>query len=296
MLGQRIVTAVVLLALLVPAMWAEAAWPFAALTMLLVAAAGWEWARLNGSAAGASLGSGVLLLVVCLATWPMALQGRVPASLWVGASILWVMGGAWALRQGVEGWRRSPRWLTWPVGMLALWVAWMALVAAQTRSLAFLLSVLCLVWVADIAAYFGGRAWGRRKLAPAISPGKSWEGVWSGVVGVLLLSWGWVALEGSGALQGVIQGASPNFSAQPPAPGVASLFAQLFGRYGVAWGVCLLILLAGMSVVGDLFESLVKRAAGAKDSSRLLPGHGGVLDRIDALLPVFPLALALVSS
>jgi phosphatidate cytidylyltransferase len=296
MLGQRIVTAVVLLALLVPAMWAEAAWPFAALTMLLVAAAGWEWARLNGSAAAAALGSGVLLLVVCLATWPMAVQGRVPATLWVGASVLWVLGGAWALRQGVEGWRRSPRWLTWPVGMLALWVAWMALVAAQTRSLAFLLSVLCLVWVADIAAYFGGRAWGRRKLAPAISPGKSWEGVWSGVVGVLLLSWGWVALEGSGALQGVIQGASPNFSAQPPAPGVASLFAQLFGRYGVAWGVCLLILLAGMSVVGDLFESLVKRAAGAKDSSRLLPGHGGVLDRIDALLPIFPLALALVSS
>ena len=296
MLGQRIVTAVVLLALLVPAMWAEAAWPFAALTMLLVAAAGWEWARLNGSAAAAALGSGVLLLVVCLATWPMAVQGRVPATLWVGASVLWVMGGAWALRQGVEGWRRSPRWLTWPVGMLALWVAWMALVAAQTRSLSFLLSVLCLVWVADIAAYFGGRAWGRRKLAPAISPGKSWEGVWSGFVGVLLLSWGWVALEGSGALQGVIQGASPNFSAQPPAQGVASLFSQLFGRYGVAWGVCLLILLAGMSVVGDLFESLVKRAAGAKDSSRLLPGHGGVLDRIDALLPIFPLALALVSS
>jgi phosphatidate cytidylyltransferase len=295
MLGQRIVTAVVLLALLVPAMWAEAAWPFAALTMLLVAAAGWEWARLNGSAAVAALGSGVLLLVVCLATWPMAVQGRVPATLWVGASVLWVLGGAWALRHGVEGWKRSPRWLTWPVGMLALWVAWMALVAAQTRSLAFLLSVLCLVWVADVAAYFGGRAWGRRKLAPAISPGKSWEGVWSGVVGVLLLSWGWVALEGSGALQGLAPGTPPNVSTQASASGAASLFAQLFGRYGVAWGVCLLMLLAGMSVVGDLFESLVKRAAGAKDSSRLLPGHGGVLDRIDALLPVFPLALALVS-
>jgi phosphatidate cytidylyltransferase len=295
MLGQRIVTAVVLLALLVPAMWAEAAWPFAALTMLLVAAAGWEWARLNGSGATVSLGSGALLLVVCMVTWPMAVQGRVPASLWVAASVSWMVGGAWALRYGVESWRRSPRWLTWPVGMLVLWVAWMALVAAQTRSLAFLLSVLCLVWVADIAAYFGGRAWGRRKLAPAISPGKSWEGVWSGVGGVLLLAWAWVALEGSGPLQDVMQGASPYGSSRASVPEAASLFAQLFGRHGVPMGVCLLILLAGMSVVGDLFESLVKRAAGAKDSSRLLPGHGGVLDRIDALLPVVPVALALVS-
>jgi phosphatidate cytidylyltransferase len=296
MLGQRIVTAVVLLALLVPAMWAETAWPFAALTMLLVAAAGWEWARLNGSGSAAALGSGGLLVVVCTATGPMALQGQVPAGWWVGASVLWMVGGVWALWQGVEAWRRRPHGLTWPLGMLALWVAWMALVSAQARSLAFLLSVLCLVWVADVAAYFGGRAWGRRKLAPSISPGKSWEGVWSGVVGVLLLSWGWVALESAGALQGVMQGGSLNSFSQAPAPWGASLFAQLFGRYGVAWGVCLLILLAGMSVVGDLFESLVKRAAGAKDSSRLLPGHGGVLDRIDALLPVFPLALALVSS
>jgi phosphatidate cytidylyltransferase len=74
------------------------------------------------------------------------------------------------------------------------------------------------------------------------------------------------------------------------------VFSQLFARFGLAWGVLLVVLLTGMSVVGDLFESLVKRAAGAKDSSRLLPGHGGVLDRIDALLPVFPLALALTTT
>jgi phosphatidate cytidylyltransferase len=120
--------------------------------------------------------------------------------------------------------------------------------------------------MADIAAYAGGRAFGRHKLAPSISPGKSWEGVWSGMVGVLLLALLWTQLDQAYAL------------------GSSSLYTRL--QQGFGW-------LSGMSVVGDLVESLVKRAAGAKDSSGLLPGHGGVLDRVDALLPVFPIALAL---
>ena len=296
MLGQRIVTAVVLLALLVPAMLSSAGWPFPVLTMMLVAAAGWEWARLNGADSVVALGFGGLLLVACLVSAPLAVQGRVPAGIWVGVAGVWILGGAWVLRQGVEGWRRASRWLTWPVGMLALWVAWMALTSARAQGLAFLLSVLCLVWVADIAAYFGGRAFGRRKLAPSISPGKSWEGVWSGMAGVLLLAWGWTALESPG---GVLAGTSTDLSSPVAEAAMAwgsSLFSQLYARFGLAWGGLLLVLLTGMSVVGDLFESLVKRAAGAKDSSRLLPGHGGVLDRIDALLPVFPLALALTTS
>lgn len=296
MLGQRIVTAVVLLALLVPAMLSSAGWPFPVLTMMLVAAAGWEWARLNGADSVVALGFGGLLLVACLVSAPLAVQGRVPAGIWVGVAGVWILGGAWVLRQGVEGWRRASRWLTWPVGMLALWVAWMALTSARAQGLAFLLSVLCLVWVADIAAYFGGRAFGKRKLAPSISPGKSWEGVWSGMAGVLLLAWGWTALESPG---GALTGTSTDLSSPVAEAAMAwgsSLFSQLYARFGLAWGGLLLVLLTGMSVVGDLFESLVKRAAGAKDSSRLLPGHGGVLDRIDALLPVFPLALALTTS
>ncbi len=296
MLGQRIVTAVVLLALLVPAMLSSAGWPFPVLTMMLVAAAGWEWARLNGADSVVALGFGGLLLVACLVSAPLAVQGRVPAGIWVGVAGVWILGGAWVLRQGVEGWRRASRWLTWPVGMLALWVAWMALTSARAQGLAFLLSVLCLVWVADIAAYFGGRAFGQRKLAPSISPGKSWEGVWSGMAGVLLLAWGWTALESPG---GALTGTSTDLSSPVAEAAMAwgsSLFSQLYARFGLAWGGLLLVLLTGMSVVGDLFESLVKRAAGAKDSSRLLPGHGGVLDRIDALLPVFPLALALTTS
>ena len=296
MLGQRIVTAVVLLALLVPAMLSSAGWPFPVLTMMLVAAAGWEWARLNGADSVVALGFGGLLLVACLVSAPLAVQGRVPAGIWVGVAGVWILGGAWVLREGVEGWRRASRWLTWPVGMLVLWVAWMALTSARVQGLAFLLSVLCLVWVADIAAYFGGRAFGKRKLAPSISPGKSWEGVWSGMAGVLLLAWGWTALESPG---GALTGTSTDLSSPVAEAAMAwgsSLFSQLYARFGLAWGGLLLVLLTGMSVVGDLFESLVKRAAGAKDSSRLLPGHGGVLDRIDALLPVFPLALALTTS
>jgi len=133
------------------------------------------------------------------------------------------------------------------------------------------------VWMADIAAYFWGRAFGRNKLAPTISPGKSWEGAYGGVAGVQLLAVGWIAAEDHLDL------------------GSASVFRLLQQAHG--WGGLLLaaLLLAALSVVGDLFESLVKRAAGAKDSSNLLPGHGGVLDRVDALLPVLPAAMALIS-
>ena len=278
MLGQRIVTAVVLLALLVPAALSAQWWPFPALTAVLLAAAGWEWARLHGAGARVALGFGGLLLAACAVGLHLAVGKRVPALVWIGLALVWVLGGAWALRQGVEGWRRHPRWLTWPVGFVALWGAWMALVTARAQGLGFVLSVLCLVWVADIAAYFGGRTFGRRKLAPSISPGKSWEGVWTGMVGVLLLAWGWGVLSGPDAAWGV------------------SLFSVLEDRHGLWWAAALMVLLSGMSVVGDLFESLVKRAAGVKDSSHLLPGHGGVLDRIDALLPVFPITLALSST
>jgi phosphatidate cytidylyltransferase len=158
-----------------------------------------------------------------------------------------------------------------------LWAAWLALAQGRGLGLNFLLSVFCLVWVADISAYFGGRSFGRRKLAPRISPGKSWEGVWSGMAGVLLLAVLWLTAE-------------TQWAADNP-----SLFGLLWARLGGLGAAVALVVLAGMSVVGDLFESLVKRAAGAKDSSGLLPGHGGVLDRIDALLPVFPIALAWAS-
>jgi phosphatidate cytidylyltransferase len=151
------------------------------------------------------------------------------------------------------------------------------LAGARSSGINFILSVFCLVWAADIAAYFGGRAFGKRKLALSISPGKSWEGVWSGMLGVMLLAVLWLAIDRTGQVDS------------------ASLYTRLFKTHGTFGLVLVLIFLSAMSVVGDLVESLVKRSAGAKDSSGLLPGHGGVLDRVDALLPVFPLALAMVS-
>ena len=277
MLGQRVITAVVLLALLLPALFAPVAWPFALLTLLMIGAAGWEWGRLNGAGSAWSLAFGAVLAAACAAALLAGWTLQAPPAAWWAATLVWVLGGAWALKVGPAGWPALPRTARWALGLLALWTAWLALASAKSIGINFILSVFCLVWAADIAAYFGGRAFGKRKLALAISPGKSWEGVWSGMLGVLLLAFAWIAFDRSGHVDS------------------SSLYTRLHERLGVVGLVAVLVFLSAMSVVGDLVESLVKRSAGAKDSSGLLPGHGGVLDRIDALLPVFPLALAMAS-
>lgn len=277
MLRQRIITALVLLAILLPALFASVPWPFAVVTLVMIGAAGWEWGRLNGTGGMAAMLIGVVLAVLCMACLMLGWAGRTPALVWWTASALWVVGGVIALQTGPAAWPRLAPALRIGLGLLLLWAGWLALVQARGIGINFILSVLCLVWMADVAAYFGGRAFGRRKLAPSISPGKSWEGVWSGQLGVVLLALSWAAIEAGGGAD------SP------------SLFKDLFDHLGWMGGTLALLALAGMSVVGDLIESLVKRAVGAKDSSGLLPGHGGVLDRVDALLPVFPLAMAFVT-
>jgi phosphatidate cytidylyltransferase len=277
MLKTRVITAVVLLAVLLPALFAASPWYFAGLTVLLIGAAGWEWARLNGLPGTGAIAAGVALALVCV--WTLLIGGlnAPPAWIWWLATLLWVLGGAYALRAGPAGWPRIARGGRLALGALLLWGAWLAIVQAKVHGINFILSVFCLVWMADIAAYFCGRAFGKRKLAPAISPGKSWEGVWGGLAGVILLGFMWVHV-----IDMKVAVDSP------------SLYTLLVQRHGIV-SLLALVFLSAMSVVGDLFESLVKRAVGAKDSSNLLPGHGGVLDRIDALLPVFPLALALIS-
>jgi phosphatidate cytidylyltransferase len=277
MLAQRVVTALVLLALLLPALFASTAWPFALLTLVLMAAAGWEWARLNGGASLACLMFGALLACACAGALAAGWTSRAPSLVWWSATLVWVLGGTWALKAGPTGWPALPLSMRWALGFVALWTAWLALASARSTGINFILSIFCLVWAADIAAYFGGRAFGKRKLALSISPGKSWEGVWSGMLGVMLLAGLWLAIDRSGQVDS------------------ASLYTRLLKTHGTFGLLVVLIFLSAMSVVGDLVESLVKRSAGAKDSSGLLPGHGGVLDRVDALLPVFPLALAMVT-
>lgn len=276
MLRQRVLTAVMLLAVLLPALFARSPWPFALVTALAIAAAAWEWSRLNG-AARAALPVGLAVAGSCLAAAAAGWVQEAPRWVWWSTVPLWVLGGAWLLRAGTVGWPRLPVPLRVVAGSVALFLAWLALASARADGINYILSIFCLVWVADIAAYFGGRRFGRRKLAPSISPGKSWEGVWSGMLGVLLLALLWLWIDRQGITDS------------------RSVFSAFVAQRGPAVAVLCCVFLAGMSVVGDLVESLVKRTAGAKDSSSLLPGHGGVLDRIDALLPVFPLALALKS-
>lgn len=301
MLRQRVITALILVALLLPTLLVDVAWPFALFTLVFMGAAGWEWSRLNQADGPRAWVLGAAVVGGCLGAaqafhlplwhsdsstpmpihvhaWGHAQAGfMTPALLWLAALALWVLGGAVALRHGPTHWLSVPQWLRRLLGGCLLVLAWMALVESKAQGLNFLLSVLCLVFAADIGAYFGGRAFGRRKLAPSISPGKSWEGVWSGMLAVVLLAWGWTWVD-------------QHLGVDSP-----SLYSRL--QWGLGWGGAFLalLLMAALSVVGDLFESLIKRQVGAKDSSQLLPGHGGVLDRIDALLPVLPAALALLS-
>lgn len=277
MLRQRVITALVLVACLLASLLSVSRWPFALLTLALMAAAGWEWGRLNQAPGAWPFWMGAAVGVAGLGSLVAGWAGGAPASVWWIAAALWVLGGAVSLRSGPSLWPRLPKAARLPLGLIALWLAWLALAQARAISINLMLSILCLVWMADVAAYFGGKTWGKRKLALSISPGKSWEGVWTGMVGVLMLAALWIWIDSRFAVDG------------------PSLYTRLFQSLGVFGMLPVLLALCGLSVVGDLIESLVKRAVGAKDSSGLLPGHGGVLDRVDALLPVLPAALAMLT-
>ena len=264
MLRQRVVTAVVLLLVLAGVLGSGSLLAFYLTLAIFFGAACWESLRLFG------VRLALPLAVVAALLLPLAAD-RAPGD-WSALAalcvLIWVLRFVPALKLGLPP-TGGPRGLLFAiVYLLSLFGCFIAIAGMFQRSAIFLISAMAIVWVADIGAYFAGRAFGRHKLAPGISPGKTWEGVAGGWVAVLLLA-----------------GLSTQL------PGLADSFAPLLQvRYGWPLWIVFMSLLVAASVVGDLFESLMKRRAGVKDSSALLPGHGGVLDRIDALVPVMPLA------
>jgi phosphatidate cytidylyltransferase len=275
MLKQRAITAVALLAVLLPTLFMSYPEPFIVLALFMVAAGAWEWGRLSGLTFKQALLNAVILSVALLVLWVSG-HSHLRSFVWLFPSLVWVIGGVLLLRMGVAGWSALSSRFRLALGYVVLVFAWVAMANARTIGVNLLLSIFFLVWAADVFAYFGGKAFGRRKLAPSISPGKSWAGAYAGAVGVMLVGGLWVL-------------ADQSFLVDSP-----SLYTSLQNRYGWA-GLIAVLGLTALSVVGDLVESLVKRSAGVKDSSNLLPGHGGVLDRIDALLPVLPVAMMLVA-
>ena len=246
--------------------------------LVLISAATWEWARLNQSSQGQAVTLGAACAIACVGAWLGGLVHSSVSLLWIAVGGGWVILCSWLLQSGADGWRKVPRLVRLAGGLCALWAAWLAVVQARIIGINFLFSVLFLVWAADVFAYFAGRTfggrWFSRKLAPSISPGKTWEGVVGGAIGVMAVALVWRNVDAAFSIADL------------------SLYSRL-SHQGLLFLLLALLFLTMMSVVGDLAESLFKRSAGVKDSSALLPGHGGVLDRVDALLPILPLAMML---
>lgn len=264
MLRQRVLTASILAALVV---WMVLRLPvagFGAALLAVILPAAWEWARLAGlDKARDRLLYGGMVLVVILALWPLIDSTSFVGSLLVAVVASWCYAPIWMRRYAERPDHRDRPTMIAGAGVIALAAPWVALVALREEfGAGYVLFLLLLVWAADIGAYFAGRRWGRRKLARTISPGKTWEGVWGAAMAVLAF-----ALIGVAAL------------------GVGVRWP---------WFVAICMVTVGFSIVGDLFESMLKRQRGLKDSGSLLPGHGGVLDRVDSLTaaaPVFLLGL-----
>ncbi len=250
----RIFTAMVLGTVLVAVLLYGSAWAARALFGLFIAAGAWEWSAFLGLTARAAR-MGYVLSVAVLAVAARALLADRPEFLrlmqfsacWWTLALLWLL----LAPRTTRGWSTA---LAGPLALVPAWAALTHMVEFWPRGAQWVLFILTLTFAADTGAYFAGRAYGRVKLAPQVSPGKTWEGVVGGMV--LATAVGYAG--------------SRWFDLAP-------------GRF-----VPLCLAAAAFSVVGDLTESMFKRAAGLKDSGRLFPGHGGVLDRVDGVLAATP--------
>ena len=270
MLRTRVITALVLLPVVLGMLFfaSPPVWGLFALLIALIAC--WEWSRmcnLSGTAQMAYLAASAVIGGFLWLLYLRQVPGNFVAAAMTGfivATAFWVLGATYWLANKL----RPSASMCAVAGWIVAWPTWLALVVLRDTSPWLLLALAALVWVADIAAYFAGKRFGKHKLAPAVSPGKTWEGVAGGMAGVVLYGaiLAWYATSRDTPLTGIFDdGAAPVV-------------------------IAAMLVLTAVSVVGDLFESWMKRGAGLKDSSNLLPGHGGVLDRIDALTSTLPVA------
>jgi phosphatidate cytidylyltransferase len=271
MLKTRVITALVLLAVFLPLLFLLPPVYIGTFFLVALLAAAWEWSTLLAPQARRAawlyalfcLAVILFLLGMQNATWQFALL--------LLAVIFWFFVAPFILARGINLSLQKLRPFYVVLGLILLPATWFSLVFLRELGLVFLLTTVALVWIADIGAYFVGKALGKRKLAVQISPGKSVEGA----IGGLVLSYGY-------ALLCVLY-----------LPFESSLFGAWAIRFGWVPMFLMVTVLVAFSIFGDLFESQLKRLAGVKDSSHLLPGHGGVLDRVDALIPTMPIAALL---
>jgi len=271
MLKTRIITATILLAVLLPILFLLPPFYIGAFFLVALLAAAWEWSRMIAPEAkkAAWLYTAFCLVIILFLLGMQAIAWQF--SLLMMAVLFWFFVAPFILAKGLNLSLQKFKPFYSILGLIVLPATWFALVFLRELGLVFLLSSMALVWIADIGAYFVGKAVGKHKLAAQISPGKSIEGALGGLVLCYLYAFLCVAY--------------------------LPLGDTLFGAWAIRFGWVLMFLmvtvLVAFSVFGDLFESQFKRLAGVKDSSQLLPGHGGVLDRVDALIPTMPIAALL---
>jgi phosphatidate cytidylyltransferase len=271
MLKTRIITAIVLMAVLLPILFLLPPNYLGAFFLVALLAAAWEWSRMLAPEAkkAAWLYATFCLVIILFLLGMQAVSWQF--SLLMMSVLFWIFLAPFILAKGMNLSLQKFKPFYSILGLIILPATWFALVFLRELGLVFLLSSVALVWVADIGAYFIGKAFGKHKLAAQISPGKSIEGAIGGLVLCYLY-----------ALLCVVY---------------LPLGDTLFGAWAIRFGwvpmFLMVTVLVAFSVFGDLFESQLKRLAGVKDSSHLLPGHGGVLDRVDALIPTMPIAALL---
>ncbi|EAT12162.1 CDP-archaeol synthase [Bermanella marisrubri] len=272
MLKQRIITALILAPIMIGGIFFLPLSEFMVFIGLITAIGGWEWAKMSGLKAPLGRIAYAGLIAGFIAAIYLFDQTQEESVLYV-AAVWWLL----ALILVITHPRLESVWQSVPVrlliGLLVLIPMWVGFVQIKSYPYSnfLILFVMLVVWGADVGAYFAGRTFGKHKLAPKVSPGKTWEGVYGGLLTTALIAWfGGQLLQSETNIQLDVN--------------------QWLMLFAITFVVTI------VSVVGDLLESMMKRHCGMKDSSNLLPGHGGVMDRIDSMtaaLPVFALALSL---